>query len=114
MNEIITVGSKKYTATNVETGLNTISFTLSELTADEAETAFKDVESLTVGDVQDNVYGEYPNVVYKSVTKDAEGNVSVSMNILTQDQVHIKELQLSQGEQDEVIAEMLYGGGEAQ
>lgn len=112
MNEIITVGSEKYTATKVETGINTISFTFPDLTADEAETAFKNVEFLTVGDVQDNVYGEYPNVVYKLVTKDADGNVSVSMNILTQEQVQIKELQISQGEQDEVIAEMLYGGGE--
>lgn len=112
MNEIITVGSKKYTATNVITGLNTISFTLSDLTADEAETVFKSVEFLTVGDDQNNVYGEYPNVVYKSVTKDADGNVSVSMSILTQEQVQIKELQTSQAEQDEAIAELLYGGYE--
>ena len=114
MNEIITVGGEKYTATKVETGINTISFILHGLTADEAETAFKYAEYLIVGDDQDNVYGEYPNVAYKSVTKDADGNVSVSMSILTQYQVHIKELQLSQGEQDEVIAEMLYGGGKAQ
>lgn len=113
MNETITVGGEKYTATNVQTGLNTISFMLSGLTADEAESAFRNAESLTVGDEQDNVYGKYPNITYKSVTKDADGNVSVSMNILTQEQVQIKELQISQGEQDEVIAEMLYGGGEA-
>lgn len=112
MNEIITVYSKKYTATNVITGLNTISFTLSDLTADEVETVFKSVESLTVSDDQNNVYGEYPNVVYKSVTKDADGNVSVSMSILAQEQVQIKELQTSQAEQDEAIAELLYGGCE--
>ena len=112
MNEIITVCSKKYTATNVITGLHTISFTLSDLTADEVETVFKSVESLTVSDDQNNVYGEYPNVVYKSVTKDADGNVSVSMSILAQEQVQIKELQTSQAEQDEAIAELLYGGCE--
>lgn len=112
MNEIITVCSKKYTATNVITGLNTISFTLSDLTADEVETVFKSVESLTVSDDQNNVYGEYPNVVYKSVTKDADGNVSVSMSILAQEQVQIKELQTSQAKQDEAIAELLYGGCE--
>ena len=112
MNEIITVCSKKYTATNVITGLNTISFTLSDLTADEVETVFKSVESLTVSDDQNNVYGEYPNVVYKSVTKDADGNVSVSMSILAQEQVQIKELQTSQAEQDEAIAALLYGGCE--
>ena len=110
MNEIIIVGGVKYTATNVETGLNTISFTLPDLTADEAETAFKNAESLNVGDGQNNVYGEYPNVVYKSVTKDADGNVSVSMHILTQEQVQIRELQVSQLEQDEAIAAMMFGG----
>lgn len=112
MKEIITAGSIKYTATNVSTGLNTISFTLSDMATDEAEAAFRNVESLTVSDEQDNVYGEYPNVVYESVTKDAAGNVSVSMHILTQDQVHIGELQVSQDEQDAAIAAMMFGGEE--
>lgn len=109
MNEIITAGSEKYTATNVITGLNHISFTLPGLTVEEAETAFKNAGSLTVGDGEDYVYGEYPNVAYGSVTKDADGNVSVSMHILTRDQVQIRKLQVSQGEQDEAIAELLYG-----
>lgn len=112
MNEIIITGSVKHTVTNVSTGLNTISFTLPGLTVDEAETRFKNVESLLVSDEQDNIYGKYPHIAYESVTKDTGGNVSVAMHILTQDQVHIRELQASQSEQDEAIAQMMYGGKE--
>lgn len=111
MNEIIAVGDVKYTATNVRTGINSISFMLPELTVDEAEGAFKNVESLTVENENGETYGEYPNVSYEYLTKDADGNVSVSMYILTMDQIQIKELQVSQGEQDEVIAAMMFGGG---
>lgn len=116
MNEIITVGGVKYTATNVETGPGIISFMLPGLTVDEAEAAFKNAESLTVGSEAGTVYGEYPNIKYESLTKDADGNVSVMMSILTREQVQIRELQTSQGEQDEAIAGLLYGegGGEAQ
>ena len=39
------------------------------LTTDEAETTFRSVKSLTVGADEEIVYGEYPNVVYESVTK---------------------------------------------
>ena len=112
MKEIITAGGVKCTATNVSTGLNTISFTLFDMTVDEAEAVFKNVESLMVSDEQDNVYGEYPNVAYESVTKDADENVSVSMHILTHDQVQIRELQVIAAEHDAAIAAMMFGGEE--
>ncbi len=111
MNEIITAGDVKYTATNVSTGINSISFMLPKLTVDEAEAAFKNVESLTVENEKGEIYGEYPNVSYEYLTKDADGNVSVSMHILTRDQLQIRNLQVSQDEQDEVIASMMFGGG---
>lgn len=108
MNEIITVNGVAYTVQNVTTGANSISFVLTNLTIEEAETAFKSAESLTVG-TEEETYGNYPNVSFESVTKDAEGNVSVTMHILTKSELQIKELQVSQAEQDEAIAD-LYGG----
>ena len=108
MNEIITVNGVKYAAQNVTTGANSISFVLTNLTIEEAETAFKSAESLTVG-TEEETYGNYPNVSFESVTKDAEGIVSVTMHILTKEELQIKELQVSQAEQDEAIAD-LYGG----
>ena len=77
------------------------------------------VTALAVKSEEGDVYGEYPNVVYTSVTKDATGYVAVSMRIPTQMEQQIVELQKSQAttdksqaEQDEIIAELLYGGGE--
>ena len=107
MNEIITVNGVAYTVQNVTTGANSISFVLAELTVEEAEAVFRDCESLTVG-TEEEVYGNYPNVTFESITKDADGNVSVTMHILTKSELQIKDLQASQAEQDEAIAE-LYG-----
>lgn len=108
MKEIITTNGVSYAAQNVTTGANSISFVLTEMTAEEAETVFRDCEALTVG-TEETTYGEYPNVSFESVTKDAEGIVSVTMHILTKEELQIKELQVSQAEQDEAIAD-LYGG----
>lgn len=111
MNEIITVNGVAYTVKNVTTGANSISFVLTNLTIEEAETAFKSAESLTVG-TEEETYGNYPNVSFESVTKDAEGIVSVTMHILTKEELQIKELQVSQAEQDEAIATLMFGGND--
>ena len=112
MNEIITANGVKYITQNLNTGLNTISFTVQGLTADEAEAAFRNVTSLTVGidETEDSVYGEFPNVTYESITKDAEDNITVTMHIPTKTELQIADLQESQAEQDEVIATMMFGG----
>ena len=110
MNEIITVNSVDYAAQNVTTGINTISFVLPELTLEEAETVFKKAESLTVGSEDNEVYGYYPNVKFESISKDANGGITVTMHILTELELQIKELQVSQAEQDEAIAVLMFGG----
>ena len=107
MNEIITVNGVAYTVQNVTTGANSISFVLTDLTIEEAETAFKSAESLTVG-TEEETYGNYPHVSFESVSKDVDGIVTVTMHILTKTELQIKDLQASQAEQDEAIAE-LYG-----
>ncbi len=110
MNEIITANDVEYTAKNVTTGIDTISFTLLE-PMDDPEAAFRETKSLTVGDTEGTAYGQYPEVKYESLTIAADGSVTITMHILTKTEKAIRELQVSQAEQDEVIAEMLYGGG---
>ena len=122
MNEIITANGVKYTVQNLNTGLNTISFMVQGLTVEDAEAAFRNVESLTVGTIgtdetEYTVYGEYPNVTYESITKDAEDNITITMHIPTKMELQIAELQesqaeiqISQAEQDEAIAAMMFGG----
>lgn len=109
MNEIITVNGVSYAAQNVTTGANTISFALAELSAEEAEAVFRNAESLTVG-TEEEVYGNYPNVTFESITKDVDENVTVTMHIPTKEELQIKELQVSQAEQDEAIATLMFGG----
>lgn len=117
MNEIITAGGVKYTAQSIETGINTISFKLSGLTADEAREAFKNIDALTVGSGTDDIYGEYPDVKFSSVTLAADDSITVTMHILSDVEKQIREMQKTQTEMqaslrehDEVIAGLLFGG----
>ncbi len=109
MNETITANGVSYTAKNVTTEINSISFTLAN-PVENPEAAFREVKSLTVGDGQKNVYGQYPDVEYESLTTAADGSVTITMHILTKTEKQIKELQVSQAEQDEAIAAMMFGG----
>lgn len=110
MNEIITANGVDYTAQNVTTGLNTISFMITAPAAGDAEAAFREVKELTVGDGEGTAYGEYPDVEFESITIDADKNVTITMHILTATEKQIRELQVSQAEQDEAIAAMMFGG----
>ena len=40
----------------------------------------------------------------------SDENVTVTMHILTKEELQIKELQVSQAEQDEAIATLMFGG----
>lgn len=106
--EIIKSNGVSYDATNVTTGLHSISFTVADKTAEEMKVAFKSSTELTVSGEDGEVYGTYENLVYESVTEDAEGMVTVTMHIMTRTELQIAQLQTSQAEQDEAIAE-LYG-----
>lgn len=117
MNEIITANGVNYTVQNLITTQNTISFTVQGLTTDEAENAFHGVKFLTVGADENTIYGEYPNIVYESLTKDADNNITITMHIPSKLELQIAELQksqaelqISQAEQDEAIATIMFGG----
>lgn len=112
MNELITAGGVSYTTTKVTTGTDTISFTLSDMMANEAHAAFKNVKSLEVGEEDGAAYGLYPDVRFDHLTIYADDSITVTMRIPTDVEKQISTLQASQAEQDEAIAELLYGGGE--
>lgn len=92
MSEIISVGGKSYTAAKMSTGIDTISFTLSNVTEAEAKTAFKAARSISVGD-DGEIYGEYPDIEFESIIIGADGNITVTMHILTKMEKQIKDLQ---------------------
>lgn len=111
MNETITANGVIHTVKNVTTGIDTISFTLTN-PMDNPEAEFREVKSITVGDSQENVYGQYPDVEYESLTIFEDRSVTVTMHILTRTEKRIKELETTQAEQDEAIAAMMFGGEE--
>lgn len=106
--EKINVNGVLYDTTNVTTSLNSISFSTSDKSLEEMKTTFASVSSLTVQDEDGNEYGVYENLVFESVTEFADGTVMVTMHIMTKEEQQIQQLQISQEEQDEAIAE-LYG-----
>ena len=109
--EYITANGVEYAAKSVTTSINAISFKVEGKTANEAKTAFQPVTALTVSGEDKVVYGIYNNLSYESVTEYVDGEVEVTMHIKSTTEVRLDELERSQAEQDEVIAEML-GGGE--
>ena len=106
--EIINVNGVSYNAENVTTSLNSISFTVSDTTIDILKESFLSATSLSVSDGEGNVYGTYDNISFESITEYGDKTVMITMHILTATEIAIKQLQVSQAEQDEAIAE-LYG-----
>lgn len=110
MKELIMIGDVSYVVEKVETRVNTISFALENPFPEDIEAVFKDVKSLKVGNTDGEVYGDYPDVEYESLTIKATGEIIVTMHILDKNEKQIRDLQESQADQDEVIANLLYGG----
>lgn len=108
--EIITVNGVRYDTTKILTSANSISFTLVDGDITTLKNIFKDVVSLSVleSETPDVIYGEYKNLSFESVSEDADGNITVTMHIPTALELAVAQLQSSQADQDEAIAE-LYG-----
>ena len=107
MKEIITVNGTNYSAENVTTTSNSISFSLSGNTA-EIKSVFENATELTVSNEDGEVYGEYANLTFESITEYADSTIVVTMHIPSPLELAVSQLQTSQAEQDEAIAE-LYG-----
>ena len=105
--EKITANGVTYDAKNVTTSSNSISFSIDD-TAENLKGVFSSVTSLTVSDNDGQVYGTYDHISFQSVTEYVDGTVTVTMHIMSQTEIAIAELQTTQVEQDEAIAE-LYG-----
>lgn len=108
--EIIKVNGVNYDTTNVSTSANSIAFTVTDGDITSLKNIFKEVTTLSVADSEtpDEIYGEYDNLSFESISEDSEGNVTIVMHIPTALELAVAQLQSSQADQDEAIAE-LYG-----
>ena len=109
MNEIITTNGVSYVAHNVTTSPKSIAFSISG-DISEIKEAFENATELTVSNEDGNVYGEYANLSFESITEYADNTIVVTMHIPSQLELAVTQLQASQNDQDEAIAE-LYGMG---
>lgn len=108
--EIITVNGVKYDTITILTSANSISFTLIDGNITTLKNFFKDTTSLSISDSEtpDIIYGKYKNLSFESISEDVNGRITVTMHIPTALELAIVQLQSSQVDQDEAIAE-LYG-----
>ena len=111
--EYITANGTKYECQSIETRTNEISFALKG-EVDTLKSVFKDVTSLTVSAEDDVTYGKYENLRYHAITEYDDGTVEITMKILTDVEIAVENLQKTQAEQDEAIAELVGGGADVE
>jgi uncharacterized Zn finger protein len=107
--EYIKAGGNEYAATSVTTSTNSISFTIESGSINEIEEKFRDITSLEVSGEDKVTYGTYDDLTFESATVFEDGSISVTMHIPSETEKRLAELESTQVDQDEAIAE-LYGG----
>lgn len=113
MHEYVIVGDENYKTESVSTGIDSISFVFADMAITDAVEKFSGVTELKVSGVDLEPYGIYSNLTFTSAAVTAEGIVTVTFHIASNTEVRIAELERTQSEQDVVITDMLFGGGEA-
>lgn len=107
--EYINANGTVYECQKIETESNAIVLTIDGKT-EELKEAFKNVTNFTVSGKDNEAYGNYENLKYQSVTEYEDGTVTIKMKILSDMEIAVSDLQKTQAEQDDVIAELIGGG----
>ena len=109
--EFVKANGAEYACKAVVTGVDSITFSMEGQAVADMEEAFRPVTELTVADENKEVYGVYKNLSFESATAYGDGTVMVTMHIKSKTELRLENLEQTQAEQDEVLAELL--GGEA-
>lgn len=110
--EYITAYDTEYECKKVTTGINTISFVMQGQEIASMEVAFKGITELTVSGEDKAIYGTYDHLSFESATVYEDGSIKITMHIPDAEELRLAELEATQAEQDEAIAELMFGGGE--
>ena len=108
-NEYVIIGEENYKTESVNTRTDSISFVLADMKISDAVEKFSGVTELKVSGENLEPYGIYENLTFKSATVDANGLVTVDFHIANAEEIRIANLEQTQTEQDEVIAELIGG-----
>ncbi len=107
--EYVIIGEEKYKTESVNTRTDSISFVLADMKISDAVEKFSCVTELKVSGENLEPYGIYENLTFKSATVDTNGLVTVDFHIANAEEIRIANLEQTQTEQDEVIAELIGG-----
>ena len=107
--EYIKANGTEYECQSVTTGLDSISFVMAGQEISAIKTSFKDVTALEVSGEDKTVYGTYENLSFESATVYTDDSIRVTMHIKSDTEVRLENLEQSQSEQDEMIAELMFG-----
>lgn len=107
--EYVIIGEKNYKTKSISTGTDSIGFALSDMEIADAVTKFSDVTELKVSGEDLVPYGAYENLTFKSATVNADGLATIVFHIASAEEIRISNLEQTQAEQDEVIAELIGG-----
>lgn len=117
--EYITANGTKYECETVVTSTNSILFSMENQEVETIKAAFLDVTELTVSNESEETYGTYSNLIFESATVYADGAIEVVMHIPSETELRLTameeanaSLEVSQAEQDELLAELMFGSEE--
>lgn len=110
--EYITVNGTKYECQNLTTSTDAISAVLVGQDIAAVTEAFKNETELTVSNEENEVYGIYSKLTFRSATVYADDSILVVMHIPSEEELWKAKIEASQAEQDEIIAGLMLGGKE--
>lgn len=107
--EFVKANGAEYACKAVVTGVDSISFSMEGQAVADVEKAFRPVTELTVAGEDKKIYGTYKNLSFESATVYGDGSTMVTMHIKSDTELRLENLEQTQAEQDEVLAELLGG-----
>lgn len=112
--EYIKADNTEYECKTVTTGTDSITFTMEGQEIASIHASFKDVTELTVSGEDKIPYGIYSGLTFSSAAVNADGSISVTMQIRSDLERRLEKVEASQDIQDEAIVELagILAGGE--
>lgn len=112
--EYVIIGKENYKTESVVTGGDSISFSLADMEIAVAVKKFKTVTELSISGDDLKPYGIYSNLTFNAALVDDNGLVTVIYHIMQSVDKRLSELEKTQIEQDEAIAEIIGGDLDAE
>lgn len=104
--EFVTIDGITYATENVSTGLDTISFSITEMAIEKALETFKPATELSVSKDGEEPHGVYANLKFASATVDADRLVTVTFRIASDMEKRMENIETSMSVLADGLADM--------